>query len=360
MNATLRVAFFSTVRLNPYVDLLAAGVRAAAPDCALARFERLSLGWLLREGRRYDMIHLHWAELQYQAGAPRARLARFASFMGAVVLARPLGLHLVYTVHNLAQHEGRHERLNRLAHRALFARADALHVHDASVAEAVRRQTGRSRGIFIIPHGSYVGCYPNDLSPAEARRQLGLGQSDFVYLALGGLRPYKGIEELIEAFAGLPGDDLRLLIAGHPHEPAYADELRRRIAGEKRALAHLEHVPDERLQVYFKAADICVFPYRQATTSGAALLALSFGRPILAPALGPFPELVARSAGVTYDPAEPTGLRRALERARTLDQEAAGRAIAGYIESINWSAVGAQHVALYRALRRKREGGRNA
>ena len=92
---------------------------------------------------------------------------------------------------------------------------------------------------------------------------------------------------------------------------------------------------------------------------GAAILALSFGRPILAPALGPFPELVAQTAGVTYEPAEPAGLRIALERARSLDREAAGRAIAGYVERISWAKVGAQHVEMYRTLA-GRKGGRDA
>jgi len=352
----LRVALFSTVRLNPYVELLRAGVEAAAPDICVERFERFQTcevsktSQVLREARRYAIIHLHWAELQIQANSRRGRLIRCASFLAALALAKLQGIRVVYTVHNLAQHEGRHERLNRLAHAALFAWADALHVHDASVAEALRRQTGRTRGVWVIPHGSYVGCYPDAVAPAEARRQLGLGAGDFVYLALGGLRPYKGIEELIEAFSTLPGADARLLIAGHPHEPAYAAELRRLVAGERRILAHLQHVPDEQLQLYMRAADVCVFPYRRVTTSGAAILALSFGRPILAPALGPFPELVRASAGLTYDAGDPGGLRSALAAAQSLDREAAGRAIAAYLEQIAWPKIGAQHAAMYRSL----------
>jgi glycosyltransferase involved in cell wall biosynthesis len=297
-------------------------------------------------------MHLHWAELQIAAGAARARMLRFASFMAALIVAKAAGRPVIYTVHNLAQHEGRHAGYNRLAHRALFAWAEALHAHDASVAEAIRRQTGRTRGVHVIPHGSYVGCYPDTVAPAEARRRLGLDETDFVYLALGGLRPYKGMEELIDAFIGLPEADARLVIAGHPHEPAYADALRARVAGDRRIVAHLEHVPDDDLQVYMRSADICLFPYRQATTSGAALLALSFGRPILAPALGPFPDLAAQTAGVTYDPTEAEGLRGALRRARQMDREAAGRAIATYIEGVSWPRIGAQHAAVYRALGR--------
>jgi beta-1,4-mannosyltransferase len=346
----LRVAMFSTVRLNPYVSLLAAGIRAATPEIQVTQFERLSPAWLLREGRPYAIMHLHWAELQYGAGSRRARLARFASFAAALALGKLAGKRLVYTVHNLAQHEGRHERLNRWTNRLLFAWADALHVHDAGVAAELERQTGRRRGVFVIPHGSYAGYYPDDITPAEARRRLGLEADAFVYLNLGGLRPYKGVEELMRAFAALPAARLRLVIAGHPHEPDYAARLRALAAGDERIRLFLEHVPDARVQVYLRAADVCVFPYRQATTSGAAILALTFGRPIVAPALGPFPALVAQSAGVVHAPDDPDGLRQALRQAQELDAGAAQRAIAAYVDCIAWPRLGRLHAGMYRQL----------
>jgi beta-1,4-mannosyltransferase len=351
MNAhTLRSAIFSTVRLNPYVSLLAEGMRAAASDVQPARFERLTPGWCLRERQQYDIIHLHWAELQYAAGATRARARRFISFIGAVALAKWSGMRLVYTVHNLAQHEGRHGRLNRWANRLLYAWADAIHVHDDSVAEALRpalRDTGR---LFVIPHGSYVGYYPDYVSREEARRQLGLHPDAYVYVTLGGLRPYKGIEELIAAFRSIEDKSVRLVIAGHPHEPAYAEDLRARMAGDGRIVAFLEHAPDDRVQVYLRAADICVLPYRQVTTSGAAILALSFQLPIIAPAIGPFPALIGEAAGIAYDATDEGALRDALEGARQLEWGRCRAAIDAYLAGITWANVGRQHVDMYRCI----------
>jgi len=352
----LQVALFSTVQLNPYVQLLADGVRAAAPDIQVTCEGRLSLGWVQRNRRQADILHIHWPELQYAGARARARWRRFISFMAGLALARQAGLRLVYTVHNLNQHEGRDALFNALANAALFAWADALHVHDEVTAEALRRQVRRPERIHVIPHGSYVGCYPDSVSRQEARRLLGLPQEAFVYLMLGGLRPYKGAEELIEAFRSLDDGAARLIIAGHAHAPAYAASLQALAQGDARILMFLEHVPDERVQYFMKAADVCVLPYRQVTTSGAAVLALSFRKPIVVPAIGPFPALVQAAAGICYEPAGVPALRQALEEARALEIERAGQAIAAYLETIAWERLGAKHAEVYRRI----AGGREA
>lgn len=354
----LRPAIFSTVRLNPYVPLLAGGIQEAAPHIRPALFERLTLTWCLRECRQYDIIHLHWAELQYRAGAAHVRWQRFVSFVAALGLARCCGLRLVYTVHNLAQHEGRHGQLNRWANRLLFAWADAIHVHDQNVADVVAsglRDPGR---LFIIPHGSYAGYYPDHVSRDAARGQLGLEPDAWVYLSLGGVRPYKGMEELIAAFSSLEGDNLRLVIAGHAHEPAYAEDIRARAGGDERIVVFLEHVPDEQVQVYMRAADVCVLPYRQATTSGAAILALSFQLPIIAPDIGPFPALIRQTVGITYDPSDTGGLRGALNQARHLHRGGARQAIAAYLQTISWPRIGSQHAEMYRRICEVDDAGR--
>ena len=84
----------------------------------------------------------------------------------------------------------------------------------------------------------------------------------------------------------------------------------------------MKFIHGEDLQIYFGAADVCVLPYRQVTTSGAALLAFSFGKPIIAPALGPFPSLVDQARGILYQPGE-KGLLGAVLDTRALDLDEA-------------------------------------
>ena len=122
----------------------------------------------------------------------------------------------------------------------------------------------------------------------------------FVFLTLGQIRPYKGIDELITAFRGVPGAHLRLIVAGHPHNDAYAASLASLAGDDARIRLQLHYVPDEDIQYYLRAADFCVLPYRRGTTSGAAILCFSFGKPVIAPDVWPFRPLLAERERLLY------------------------------------------------------------
>lgn len=349
-SAPLHVLYLSRVRLNPYVRLLAAGVAKADPAIHTEMMGVLSWRRVLL-GSRPDVLHLHWVELQFaygHSGPLRARLdwLRLRLVLGYL---RRRGTRLVYTVHNLHHHEDRFPHLQEAAHAWLFARADAVHVHDAATAEEVAARWGRRERVFVIPHGHYREVYPADVSRAEARRRLDLPADAFVYLCLGQIRPYKGIDRLIHAFQTLQDPTAMLVIAGHLTSEAYGRHLHRLIGGHPGIRLHTEYIPDHELQVFFNAADACVLPYRRTTTSGAALLALSFGKPIVAPALGPFPELIADGNGVLFAAGE-ADLIAALRAVRALDPDRARTAALRMAATRDWDLLGAQHAAVYRQI----------
>ena len=69
-------------------------------------------------------------------------------------------------------------------------------------------------------------------------------------------------------------------------------------------------VPDDRMQVYLRAADAVVLPYRDVLTSGSAILAMTFGQPVIAPAIGCLPESLGSEGTILYDADAPDGLER--------------------------------------------------
>ncbi|MGC8839497.1 MAG: glycosyltransferase, partial [Anaerolineae bacterium] len=208
------------------------------------------------------------------------------------------------------------------------------------------------------PHGNYIGAYPQGCTRQEARARLGLPEEAFVFLGLGGLRPYKGVEELLAAFRALEAVEPQawLVVAGHAHDPAYAHRLAAGLAGCERVRFVPAHIPDDEVQVYMAAADFAVFPYRRATTSGAAILALSFGVPVIAPALGPFPELLARGGGILYPPERKEGLWEALRGALHADRERLAQEAWAVARSLDWEGVAREFLALYRRVVDDREG----
>jgi glycosyltransferase involved in cell wall biosynthesis len=109
-------------------------------------------------------------------------------------------------------------------------------------------------------------------------------------------------------------------------------------------------VPDDDIQHYMHATDVCVLPYRSGTTSGAAILAFSFARAVIAPDVWPFRGLLAGGGGLLYS-VQPGGLRQALEAAQTpgLARRCGEQALA-IAHTLDWSALALQHFDMYRKV----------
>src|SRR4029077_4742774 len=282
MTRAAGAAFPRTVRGHPYCDLLYRTL--AARGVALAASAELSPRWLLRHVREVKVLHLHWPEFYYRSGGG-VTARSVTGFIAALLLARLLRYRVVWTVHNALPHE-RHVVDRAL--RWLLLRSARRVVH-AEAARAALPQTRRPAA--VVPHGHYIGCYPDELSAEDARRALGLALSDRVFVCFGQLRAYKGVGALLDAFARLPGQSLHLVIAGRPATDADAEAVHTAARRDARVQTHLEFVSDPDVQRFFKAADFAVLPYRDVLTSGAALLALSFARPLVVPRRGCLVEL---------------------------------------------------------------------
>ena len=106
-------------------------------------------------------------------------------------------------MHNLYPHDSQNPDLDRLVRLAITQLATAVIVHCDHARELVRQHFFRDSGIFTIPHGHFIDPYPNTISPSEARRRLGLTEDKFVFLFFGTVRPNKGVEKLLDAFANI-------------------------------------------------------------------------------------------------------------------------------------------------------------
>ena len=351
----LRVALISKVSLNPYVSLLAQGLEKLGVQCCLERTFGLPLSGerpgganpdLLRRDRT-DILHFHWLELLYLHPSRRNRLRRTLSVLSGMWLARRRGIRTVYTVHNLTGHEDRYARWNEWVNRCVFRLAAAIHVHDEQMREEIGRRYGRLRGVHTIPHGNYIGAYPDDCSREEARERLGLDSHALVFLLMGQLRPYKGVEYLIRAFKGVARADEILFVAGRAYDPSYRTEIQRMASGCAGIKLRLGYVPPDEIQYLMRSADVCVLPYRHVSTSGAAMLAYSFGTPIIAPALGGFVKTAEEGRGVLYDPLEEGGLAQVLMQARSVDWSQAGESAVAYAKTLDWDWIAEQHLGVY-------------
>lgn len=368
----MRVTLFAHVdtAVNPYILLYKETLERQGFVVHLER--EFNLRWLITKSRSCDVIHLHWIRAAYKPSRrniqhslinklvgnrfvmPLRGAFRLATFSTALFLAKLQGKVIVYTAHNLKSH-GKQSWpfiiLNRMAHHVVLLLSNHVHVHNHYTRKVFETVYGRKNNVTVVPVGNYIGCYPNQISRLEARRQLGLSDDSFVYLSFGLLRPYKGMEDLIDAFEKLEWPKGQLLIVGRASKADYAAKISRLARNNPALRLVLEFVPNEAIQLYMNVCNACVLPYTDITTSSAAILALSFGRPIIVPAIASFPELVAPEVGILYDPSQPDALVSALQQARQRSWSEAE--IFDYAHQFDWDKLGPRLAVLYQPGRQR-------
>lgn len=290
---------------NPYQDMLYHALNdhgmAAVP---VPSFDRIGETSRLLGDRL--TLHVHWtAPVLGPADSHEDAEVAARRFVGDLDAVAMRGGRLVWTVHNLLPHDADHLDVEAAMRQQLAERADAVHVMcERTVDLAAQHYRIPEHTVHVIAHASYVDVYPNLVGREHARHELGLAADDTVVLFFGQVRPYKGIEDLLDAFSEVRRDrsGLVLLIAGNPSKDAGVKELVERIRGTEGVRSKLEIIPDEDLQTYVTAADLVALPYRAGLNSGALHLAMSYGRPVVAAAIGCLPSSLTEETGVTYDP----------------------------------------------------------
>jgi glycosyltransferase involved in cell wall biosynthesis len=233
----------------------------------------------------------------------------------------------VFTAHDLLPRR-------TAAKRALWARIlrrfDRVVVHSASGRETLAELGVDAR---VIPHP----VYPSAASRADDGRTL---------LALGVIRPYKGLADAVEVVRRL--DDTRLVVAGDPAMPL--DGLR----DAPRVEWRLGYLPRNELDRALSDATLAVFPYRaELDQSGALLQALGAAVPAVAYDVAGLGEPIQEfGAGRVVAAGDVNALTDAV-RELLSDTAALARARAGAERArkeLTWDASAAQHLALYREL----------
>lgn len=144
------------------------------------------------------------------------------------------------------------------------------------------------------PHPIY-DHYGELIDKIEARKQLGLSADGKYVLFFGFIRDYKGLDLLIDAFGDLRLQDMgvRLLVAGefYGDPQPYLNRIRSLDISDI-VILHNDYIPDNKVNLYFRACDIVAQPYKTATQSGVTQVAFHFECPMLVTNVGGLPEIV--------------------------------------------------------------------
>ncbi len=336
-----------TPRGNPFVRQMADAL--GANGCEV-------VGASLRTATTGDVLHLHWPDhaVNRETTLGSVRGAVKLLLMGAIVRVR--GGAVVWTVHNLKAHDGRHpavERvfwplLTRLVSGCVFLTAAGRHAALAALPGLRRAAT------VVVPHGSYRGVYPEYTGSAgDARRSLGLADDAAPLAFFGQIRPYKNLPGLLAAFADLADPDARLVVAGDGSDAALLAEVHRAATEDGRVLV-AGRIADDDVQRVMASAVGVVLPYREVFNSGSLFLALSHGRPVLVPRTDVFMEIGDEVGPGWVEYFEPPLTADDLASfARRADELVASGA-APDLTRYDWDGLGPQIVAFYRRLLARR------
>jgi D-inositol-3-phosphate glycosyltransferase len=240
------------------------------------------------------------------------------------VLFRVLGKRIVLTVHNVnaARRDSKDTYLNRATLRIQYRLANSILVHTEEMKNEIIRDFGvQGPRVTVIPFGINNAVPNTQLTPGEAKERLGIRADEKTILFFGRITPYKGLDYLVSAFQAVRTgrDCYRLIIAGRPENNcqkywrSILDGIKEDIrTGQILVRAH--HIPDDETEIYFKAADVLVLPYRSIYQSGVLFLGYSFGLPVIAADVGSLKEeVVEGQTGFMVEPESPTALARAIK-----------------------------------------------
>ena len=272
------------------------------------------------DAAEHPVTHLHWDDRIFGRDADaqkNANLLREAE--QSIDSYRVQGGRLVWTIHNARPHKVINLDGFLQARQSLVKRADAIHVHAPHARDHMISEYGADPSrIHVISHPSYLGSYePQEVTLVRPMPD----RSPTTFLFFGMFRGEKGAERIRDAAAKLTkrDHDYRLNMYGK----AFGSQRRllRRLGWNENISLRTDRIPDEEIPEIFSKAHFFLAPYSELFSSGTVSLALSFGLPIIGPALREMKEITPPELHETtlFDPSLPRGLIRAMIRSLQME-----------------------------------------
>lgn len=335
---------------NPYQTLLARSIEKTGAIVSFAEGYRRGLP-LFREvlAQRPDVLHLHWILPYLKGKSCWIRTVYAAKFLLDVLFVKLTGVRVVWTVHNRITHDTPFPKLEQWVRRNLAKLVDRIILHNRSTLEELAQEYQFPlHKATVIPHGHYREVYSERISSLEARKALNLPTTGTIFLSLGLLRPYKGVETLIETWVNNQAafSNCTLVIAGKA-SPTYSETLQSKIAECSNVILIPEFIEDDRIHLFFSAASIAVLPYKQVLNSGSLILAMSYGLPVIAPRLESIAEYLETADCLLFEPNDDQGLFKAMKLSTESNLDELSQTTIAQCNHLDWYKIGQDTHTVY-------------
>ena len=212
-----------------------------------------------------------------------------------VLLVKLLFGKVVLTIHDVTSFSSNKD--SRYINSLMYKLTDLILTHNQFSKDEVVKINASLKGIIhIVPHGNYTPFITLQKDKKKSREYLGLPKNKKILLFFGMIKKVKGLDVLLESLAKVVhlDSDIVLLIAGSPWENdfEFSEEIIRDRNLSQHIILHKRFISHDDVEHYYCASDLVVLPYKKIYQSGVLMMALSYGKPVLASDLEPFKEVI--------------------------------------------------------------------
>lgn len=283
---------------NPYQKLLAAALERSGCKVTFRSYSN-SLFPIFAANRdrifsEKKVIHLHWlTEIIMRTAWSKKPLVFWLKYICLacdLLVCRLLGFRLVWTIHNKYAHEELNKGKELIIRRMYAYWVHECVVHSGEALAVLSKEyeiTWLKNKTQVAPHGNYIGAYPS-ASDSEAiiRKSLGFADNTILYLFVGAIKPYKGVEKFVDAAnSQAHNDNVAFVLAGEPKNNEYKKEILSKIKTDK-IRCTFNYLAEQDLVDFLTIANAVILPFSDSLTSGSAILASSYKKALILPALG--------------------------------------------------------------------------
>jgi glycosyltransferase involved in cell wall biosynthesis len=259
-------------------------------------------------------------------------------YMIRAIRHRRKSCRVLFICHNVTAHEPSY--LSRKLARLTLAQGDGYLVHSKKDRHDLELMLGQPR-VTQVEHPSYELSDQRQCSREQAQHQLDISGKTLLFF--GFLRPYKGLEVLLDAMPTILAEgQCTLVIAGEIWgDPRVYTEKIESLGITDHVRLVGEYIPQQDVATYFQACDLVVLPYLSATGSGVVKLDYSYNRPVVVSSVGSLPEAVLEGkTGYVVPAGNSAALANAIvTHLRREDRAVMEDTISTHVRQFSWEPV---------------------
>lgn len=273
---------------NPYQNLLRVALEKKGARVSLSDYSTgiLSVIPVLKKyNYNINVIHIHWIspislKICWSKKASVFYL-KCIVFILEILLCRLSGKKVVWTIHNRISHEAKSLDRELFLRKLLVKACSTIILHSEAAKSVIEEEYAISlhKKCLIIPHGNYFGCYPlSSKTKSELKEIYGYAERSKIILYFGAVKPYKGVEKIIEAANELT--DLNFIVAGEVESPEYRRNLIE-MSNSNNLTFDLSFLSNQAMIDYIEISDLILLPFNNTLTSGSVILSMTLGKGLI-------------------------------------------------------------------------------